>query len=140
MSKRKGTRGEKLVVEWFEQNGWYAQRTGGSGGGISDARPDVVALRRNANGRTDCVVTEIKSRSDGTVRFENDEIKQVRTVSAKSGALGLFIVRPDLRLSEHPHMYAFTVDELKENNKSRSVTKSMLPGPTIAEKIKAHFI
>lgn len=132
MSKQKGTRGESKVVEWFTEHGWYAQRTGGSGAGTSDDRPDVIALRP-VNEQSVCVVSEVKARNDGTVRMENDEIYQLESVAEQTGGLALVIVRPDLR--SHDHMYAWETDELKSNKKSFTVTNGMLPGPSIEEKL-----
>ena len=126
MSKQKGTRNEKKLVDWFGDHGWYAQRTGGSGAGTADARPDVVAMRPNGFGRSDVVVAEVKGRDDGTVRFGKDEYGQLLDVAEESGGLALFVTSPDQRLAEHNYMYAFTADELKENAKSFSITKSMV--------------
>ena len=137
MSKSKGTRGEKKVVSWFTDAGWFAQRTGGSGAGTSDDRGDVMALRPNGHGSSDVVVSEVKARNDGTVRFGKDEIEQLENVAEACGGLALYITKPDLR--SHPHMYAFTVDQLKENKKSYSVTSKMIPGPSIQEQIESHF-
>lgn len=139
MSKKKGTRGEKKVVSWFENNQWFAQRTGGSGAGTSDDRGDVIAMRPNEYGRSDVIVTEVKSRDDGTVRFHKDEIVQLENVAYLSGGLALYITRPDLRKKQHSHMYAFTKDQLKENKKSYTIVSSMLPGPTIQEQITEYF-
>jgi len=140
MSKSKGTRGEKKVVSWFEDHGWYAQRTGGSGAGTDRDRPDVVAMRPNGMGVTDCVVAEVKNKKGGTSRFKKEDVQQLKNVARKSGGLGLFVTKPDLRKSQHPHMYAFTADELKENAKSYSITKKMIQdGPSIQEQIESHF-
>lgn len=124
MSKQKGTRGEKKVVDWFVKNGWFAQRTGGSGAGTNDDRSDVIAMRPNRFGRSDVAVIEVKARDDGTVRFHKDEIEQLKGVANSSGGLALFVTKPDLR--SHDHMYAFYADELKENQVSYSITKDML--------------
>lgn len=140
MSKQKGTREEAKVVEWFENHGWYAQRTGGSGAGTADARPDVVAMLAGKDERSLVVVAEVKGRPDGTVRFgKEDEVGELQTVANLSGALPLLITSPDQRLAEHNHMYAFKPEDLKENKKSYSVTSSMLPGPTINDQIEEHF-
>jgi len=138
MSKSKGTRGEKKVVSWFEDAGWFAQRTGGSGAGTDRDRADTVAMRPNEYGRSDVVVTEVKNRG-ATVRFGKDEIRQLENVAEACGALALYITKPDLRKAEHDHMYAFTKDQLKENKKSYSVTNKMIPGPSIQEQIESHF-
>lgn len=137
MSKSKGTRGEKKVVEWFTDANWYAQRTGGSGAGTSSDRPDVVAMRPNGYGRSDVVVSEVKSRPDGTVRFGKDEVDQLVRVAQSSGGLALFITRPDMR--KHDHMYAFLSEDLKENPKSYTVTKSMIPAQSISEVLESVF-
>lgn len=140
MSKQKGKRNEKKVVDWFVDNGWYAQRTGGSGAGTKDARPDVVAMRPNEYGRSDVVVTEVKGRPDGTVRFGKDEVNQLLEVANDTGGLALFVTSPDLRKSEYGHMYAFKSEDLKENKKSFSVTKSMVQdAPSIGEVCESVF-
>ena len=141
MSKQKGTRNEKKVVDWFGDHGWYAQRTGGSGAGTADARPDVVAMRPNEYGRSDVVVAEVKGRDDGTVRFgKEDEHDELLQVANQSGALALFITSPDQRLSQHEHMYAFKSEDLKENAKSYSVTGKMVEdAPSIGEVIESVF-
>lgn len=140
MSKQKGTRNEKKLVDWFDDHGWYAQRTGGSGAGTTDARPDVVAMRPNGYDRSDVVVAEVKGRDDGTVRFGNDEVNQLVEVAERSGGLALFVTSPDQRKSEHNHMYAFRADDLKSNIKSFSVTKSMVEtAPSVGEVIESVF-
>ena len=139
MSKRKGTRAEKKVVDWFKERGWHAQRTGGSGGGISDIRSDVIAMRPEKYGLSCVVNVEVKSRDSGSVRLSKDEIKQLSDVRDRCGGLELVVVRPDLRLSMHDHMYAFRLDEMKENKKSFTVTKGMLPGPSLEEQVERFF-
>jgi len=136
MSKQKGRRGESKVVEWFVDNGWYAQRTGGSGAGTSDARPDLIALK-SYEGATAAVVPEVKSRGDGTVRLDKEEVYQLEEVAERSGAIPLVVVRPDLR--SHEHMYAWLPSELKENKKSFTVTSSMVPGPSLKEQVEVFF-
>lgn len=138
MTKAKGTRGEKKVVSWFEDHGWFAQRTGGSGGGTDRDRGDVMAMRPNQYGRSDVVAVEVKNRG-ATVRFGKDEIEQLERVGEKTGALSLYVTKPDLRKKEHDHMYAFTSQELKENKKSYSVTNKMIPGPSIQDQIDEYF-
>lgn len=137
MSKQKGTRGEKKVVSWFEDNGWFAQRTGGSGAGTDRDRSDTIAMRPNEHGRSDVVVTEVKNHNDGKARVNKGEIEQVERVAEKSGGLALFVVKPDLR--SHDHIYAFRREQLKENPKSYSVTGKMLPGPSLQDQIDEHF-
>ena len=140
MSKKKGSRGERKLVEWFENHGWYSQRTGGSGAGTSDARPDVVAMRPGGSGYgSDVVVVEHKSHPDGTARFSKEEIYKLEEVAERSGALALTIVRPDLRLKEHDHLYALMTGNLKENKKSFTITSSMLPAPSPEEVIESVF-
>ena len=136
MSKQKGRRGESNVVGWFEEHGWYAQRTGGSGAGTSDARPDLIALK-SYEGATAAVVPEVKSRGDGTVRLDKEEVYQLEEVAERSGAIPLVVVHPDLR--SHDYIYAWLPSELKENKKSFTVTGSMIPGPSLEEQVEVFF-
>lgn len=136
MSKQKGRRGEAKVVEWFEDDGWYAQRTGGSGAGTSDARPDLIALKPYNDGSA-AIVPEVKSTGDGTVRLTKKEVYQLEEVAERAGAIPLIVVRPDLR--SHDHMYAWLPSELKENKKSFTVTSGMIPGPSLKEQVDVFF-
>lgn len=135
MSGKKGTRGERSVVQWFEEHGWFAQRTGASGGATAKDRSDVIALKPH-NGLTATVVSEIKTTSP-TIRIDKSEIRQIESVEEQTGGLGLIINRPDMR--KHSHMFAWRPEQMKENKKSYSVTKSMLPGPSIEKQIEVFF-
>ena len=139
MSKQKGARGERQLVEWFDERGWYSQRTGGSGAGTSDARPDVIAMRPNEYGRSDVVVVEHKSHPDGSARFSKKEIHKLDEVAERSGGIALVVTRPDLRLKEHDHLYAMKTEDLKENKKSYTITSSMLPTESLEEVIESAF-
>lgn len=132
MSGQKGTRGERSVVQWFENHGWFAQRTGASGGATDRDRSDVIAMKPH-NGWTATVVSEVKSTSPD-LRIEKSEITQIESVAEQTGGLGLVVNKPDLR--SHDHMYAWRPEQMKENKKSYSVTKSMVPGPSIADQIE----
>lgn len=131
----KGDRGERKVVNIIEDDlGFYAQRTGASGGATSRNRPDVIGMRSatwTKRPASEAYFMEIKSRDDGLVRFKRPEVEDLLEAAERSGATALFVTKPDLR--KHDHIYCFTVDELKENEKSFSVVEDMLPGRSLGD-------
>lgn len=125
----KGTRGERWVVNRIEDDiGYYAQRTGTSGGGTNRNRPDVVASGV-VGGDTLLVFIELKCRSTPTQRFSKEEVHELQEAAERAGAVPYLMSKPDLRTYEQVHL--FRPEELKENKKSYSIVDSMLPGETL---------
>lgn len=121
----KGSRGERHLVNKVEDElGYYAQRTGASGGATSRNRPDVIMA-----GNDKLFFVEQKTR-DPHVRFKKQEVEDLIEASERAGAEPILLVWPDLR--KHDHVYAFRPDELKENKESFS-TAGCLPGKKLAE-------
>ncbi len=79
-TKAKGTKGERELIKFFNENGWCAIRAAGSGSSRYPS-PDILAgnaLRRMA---VECKVTK-----DHKKYFDEEEINQLRTFSQKFGA------------------------------------------------------
>ena len=78
--KAKGTKGERELVKFFNEEGWSAIRVAGSGSSRYPS-PDILAgnaLRRLA---IECKVTKEKKKY-----FQNSEIEQLKAFSTKFGA------------------------------------------------------
>jgi holliday junction resolvase Hjr len=78
--KAKGTKGERDLVKYFNDEGWSAIRVAGSGSSKYPS-PDILAgnaIRRLA---IECKVTK-----DNKKYFQNSEIDQLREFSQKFGA------------------------------------------------------
>ncbi|HLC51918.1 MAG TPA: Holliday junction resolvase Hjc [Candidatus Nanoarchaeia archaeon] len=81
-TKAKGSKGERELIKFFNENGWSAIRSAGSGSSRYPA-PDILAgnaLRRLA---IECKVTK-----DHKKYFQSAEIEQLRTFSRMFGAEG----------------------------------------------------
>lgn len=118
----KGTRGERWLVNYVEDElGHYAQRTGASGGATDRNRPDVIMAAPGY-----LYFVEIKNRGDPTQRFKKEEVEDLIEAAERAGAIPVLMARVDLRKYDHHH--CFFPEELKENEKSYSATQKELPG------------
>lgn len=118
----KGSAGERWLVNYVEDDlGYYAQRTGASGGATSRNRPDVIM---SAPGYL--YFAEIKNRNTPTQRFKKQEVHDLVEAAERAGAIPVLVARPDLRKYDHAHCYF--PDELKENEKTYSATQKHVPG------------
>jgi Holliday junction resolvase len=112
----KGSKGERKVANWFEDEmGWYAQRTGSSGGATDRHRPDIIALSAAARDEFNCLMIELKS-TDPPVRFSREEIKELQEAARRAGGAPYVVINPDLR--KFDQRFAVRPRDLKENEKS----------------------
>lgn len=137
---RKGTRVERELSNRLEDEwGWYAQRTGASGGATDRARPDVIACRRLGSEhtppsyvRTDAALIEVKAWKRGTGQLDGEEIDALVEAAGRAGATPLLVVKPDLR--RHNQWHVFDVAELNETPSGNySVRQCDLPGRSLVE-------
>ncbi len=78
--KAKGTKGERELVKFFNENGWSCIRSAGSGSSKYPS-PDVIAGNAIRRVAIECKVTK-----DNKKYFSNDEIEQLKEFSTKFGA------------------------------------------------------
>lgn len=78
--KAKGTRGERELVKFFNENNWSCVRIAGSGS-TRYPSPDIIAGNAVRRVAIECKVTK-----DQKKYFQNDELEQLRTFSTKFGA------------------------------------------------------
>jgi len=78
--KAKGSKGERDLVEFFNENEWSCIRIAGSGSSQYPA-PDILAGNAIRRVAIECKVTK-----DHKKYFQNDEIQQLKTFSQKFGA------------------------------------------------------
>ncbi len=112
--KAKGTRGERELVAFFNDQGWVCIRVAGSGSSRYPA-PDILAgnaIRRLA---IECKVTK-----DEKKYFPQDEIDQLRTFAQKFGAEAWVAVH----FPAQP-WYFFMLEDLKVTGVSFCVTLEM---------------
>lgn len=86
-TKAKGSKGERELIHFFNQNGWSAIRAAGSGSQKYPA-PDVLA--GNAMRR---VAIECKVTAETKKYLADEDIEQLRTFANKFGAEGWFGVK-----------------------------------------------
>ena len=79
-TKAKGTKGERELIKFFNEIGWCAIRSAGSG---SSKYPSPDILAGNAIRR---VAVECKVTKDSKKYFTNEEIDQLKFFSQKFGA------------------------------------------------------
>ncbi|MBS3123926.1 Holliday junction resolvase [Candidatus Woesearchaeota archaeon] len=78
--KAKGTRGERELVHFFNENGWACIRVAGSGSQRYPA-PDILAANAVRRLAIECKVTK-----DSKKYFYEEEMEQLRTFSRNFGA------------------------------------------------------
>ncbi|PIN73549.1 Holliday junction resolvase [Candidatus Woesearchaeota archaeon CG10_big_fil_rev_8_21_14_0_10_45_16] len=78
--KAKGTKGERDLIRFFNEAGWSAIRSAGSGSSRYPS-PDILAANAIRRLAIECKVTK-----DGKKYFQNAEIEQLLTFSRKFGA------------------------------------------------------
>lgn len=78
--KAKGTRGERELVKFFNENNWSCVRIAGSGS-MRYPSPDIIAGNAVRRVAIECKVTK-----DQKKYFQSDEIDQLRTFSTRFGA------------------------------------------------------
>ncbi len=79
-AKAKGSRGERELVRLFNEAGWSAIRTAGSGSSRYPA-PDILAANAIRRLAIECKVTKEKKKY-----FPDEEVGQLKTFSQKFGA------------------------------------------------------
>lgn len=135
MSRSKGDRVERHLIEELETRGWYAQRTGSSGSGTKDPRPDVLAIRpayHHTDPLSHCAAIEVKAWELGTGQLSESEVQDLHTIREMTGGDSFVAVKPDLRTFDQWHV--FRIDELNETRGGNfSVRKSDLPGRSLSE-------
>lgn len=114
---------ERAAVDFIEEHGWYAQRTGASGGGTDKDRPDIIASK-SVGKLSFQLMIEMKSWKKGYGSFSKEEVHALERVAERSGGYAVVLIWPDLR--KHSHRYIYTTEALNENEKSYSVRKSDL--------------
>ena len=121
----KGDRGERKLVNKVEDDlGFYAQRTGASGGATSRNRPDVIMCKSGC-----LYFVELKT-TDLPVRFKRQEVEDLIEAAERAGAIPVCMVWPDMR--KHDQVHGFLPSELKENKKSFS-TAGCEPGHSLSD-------
>lgn len=78
--KAKGTKGERELVKFFNDNNWACNRIAGSGSSRYPS-PDLIAGNAIRRVAIECKVTK-----DNKKYFQNAEIEQLRTFSQLFGA------------------------------------------------------
>src|SRR3990167_9319996 len=131
-AKAKGTKGERELIKVFNESGWSAIRSAGSGSSRYPS-PDILAANAIRRLAIECKVTK-----DQKKYFTNEEIEQLRIFGQKFGAeawVGVkfggqdwyFLMLEDLRQTGS----MFTVD--LELAKLRGLKKEELVGKTFLE-------
>ena len=78
--KAKGSKGERELVKFFNENDWSCVRVAGSGSSKYPS-PDILAANAIRRLAIECKVTKDKKKY-----FQNHEIEQLRVFSQKFGA------------------------------------------------------
>lgn len=78
--KAKGSKGERELIRFFNENGWSAIRAAGSGSSRFPS-PDILAGNAQRRVAIECKVTKEQKKY-----FSDDEINQLKVFSEKFGA------------------------------------------------------
>lgn len=78
--KAKGSKGERELIRFFNENGWSAIRAAGSGSSRFPS-PDILAGNAQRRVAVECKVTKEQKKY-----FSDDEINQLKVFSEKFGA------------------------------------------------------
>ncbi len=109
--KAKGTKGERELITFFNQSGWMAIRSAGSGSSHYPS-PDILAgnaLRRIA---IECKVTKEKKKY-----FQKEEIEQLKQFSQKFGAESWVGVQ-----FKGEQWYFLMLEDLEDTGSNRAVS------------------
>jgi len=134
MSSQKGSKAERELSNWLEDEaGWYAQRTGSSGAATDRARPDVIAARTEPPiTRSRVAMIELKAAADGTAHIDESEIHELAEAANRAGAGAWVVIRPSF--NSHDQWHVFALGELHETDGGNySVRQADLPGRTLEE-------
>ena len=135
-SSQKGSRRERQLIADLREAGLFALRCPASGAASTADLPDILAMREFLPVGLKSVelpvakahMIEAKASKSGTVHLAHDEIEALCRCALVAGATPIVAVRPD-----YSDWSFFQPVELNQNDKSRSVTQDMLPGPTFEE-------
>ncbi len=122
--KAKGTKGERELVKFFNENNWACIRVAGSGSSRYPS-PDVLAANALRRLAIECKVTK-----DLKKYFDSEEILQLKTFSEKFGAESWIAVR----FPDHP-WYFLMLEDLENTGKCYAISleQAKRKGLTIEE-------
>ena len=113
--KAKGTKGERDLVKFFNENGWACVRVAGSGSS-SFPSPDILAGNGFRRLAIECKVTKDKKKY-----FSGEEIAQLQSFAANFGSEAWVGVKfPDLQ------WYFIILEDLEETNKNFVISKEKI--------------
>ncbi|MBU0469970.1 MAG: Holliday junction resolvase [Nanoarchaeota archaeon] len=110
-TKAKGTKGERELVKFFNENNWACIRVAGSGSSKYPS-PDILAANAVRRLAIECKVTKDKKKY-----FTSEEIEQLRFFSRRFGAESWVGVR----FPDHP-WYFFMLEDIEETGKCWAVS------------------
>ena len=136
-SSQKGDRRERQLIITADEQQFGAMRCPASGSATSRQLPDVIISREAteitehsplAHPLSRAWSIEVKGDKNGTPNLPHAEIEGLCAHALAWGSTPLVAVHPN-----RGEWSFFEPSELKINDKSRSVTQDMLPGPTFEE-------
>lgn len=114
MSRSKGTRYERELVNLFRDDDWFAMRVWASGGGTDAELPDVIAGKDG-----DAYVIELKYTSSNRISVKRKKLEGLKWLAGMIGATPLV----GARFSGDTTYHFFLPSQCKQNAKSVSVGK-----------------
>jgi len=129
-AKRKGTIGERDLVDLFWTNLWSAHRIAGSGSNKYPS-PDVIAGNGHRKMAIECKVT-----SDKKKYFTKDEIVALKDFASIFGAEAWVAVK--FNKMENKDWYFFNLEDLNETDKTYNISydECVMKGLLFEEVIK----
>jgi len=107
MSKSKGDRYERRLVNLFADAGYMVMRSPSSGSATTRAQPDVLTLR---DGERLAFEVKYEGSADGIVYLDREEIDALCTFATVSGATPMVVVR----WKRDGAFYLYGVEQLDE--------------------------
>ena len=104
--KAKGTKGERELIKVFNESGWSAIRSAGSGSSRYPS-PDILAANAIRRLAIECKVTK-----ENKKYFQNQEIDQLQEFSQKFGAESWI----GIKFPDHP-WYFLMLEDLQDTGK-----------------------
>lgn len=139
-NRQKGDDRERELSDMLEDEYQFAAMpAGGSGGGTSRARPDVLACRsfKDEHGLIDgepiVLAFESKAWDDGVGYVTKEKVNALRSFATRAGGRAVIGVRPDLRTYDRWQFHF--PSELDKTEQSVKVTAEDRPGLTLEEVI-----
>lgn len=114
-TKAKGTRGERELIKFFNENNWSAIRAAGSGSSRYPS-PDILAANAIRRLAIECKVTKEQKKY-----FQNQELEQLQTFSTSFGAEGWIGIK-----FSGERWYFIMIEDLEDTGSCKAISLELI--------------